>query len=104
MLKKIGFSSAALFAMLTCIQPAAVFAEGRDQARYNNAYTEQRNVRDQNGRNEYGLSTAITTTDTATTPSAAKPSRRGNGSCAGLRNHNAFRNAWKIMGETRGAK
>jgi len=53
MLKKIGFSSAALFAMLTCIQPAAVFAEGRDQARYNNAYTEQRNVRDQNGRNEY---------------------------------------------------
>jgi hypothetical protein len=53
MLKKIGFSSAALFAMLTCIQPAAMFAEGRDQARYNSGYAEQRDVRGQNDRNQY---------------------------------------------------
>ena len=50
MLKKIGFSSAALLAMLTCVQPAALFAEGRDEVRHNNGYAEQRNVRD---RNEY---------------------------------------------------
>jgi hypothetical protein len=50
MLKKIGFSSAALLAMLTCVQPAALFAEGRDEARHNDGYAEQRNVRD---RNEY---------------------------------------------------
>ena len=50
MLKKIGFSSAALLAILTCIQPAAVFAEGRGEARRNDRYAEQRNARD---RNEY---------------------------------------------------
>jgi hypothetical protein len=49
MLKKIGFSSAALLAMLTCVQPA-VFAEGRDEVRHNEGYAEQRNVRE---RNEY---------------------------------------------------
>ena len=48
MLKKIGFSSAALLAMLTCVQPAALFADGRDEVRHNDGYTEQRNVRDQN--------------------------------------------------------
>lgn len=48
MLKKIGFSSAALFAMLTCIQPAALLAQDRDDARYDNRYAEQRNVRDCN--------------------------------------------------------
>ena len=51
MLKKIGFSSAALLAMLTCVPPAALFAEGREEARHNDRYAEQRNVRD---RNEYG--------------------------------------------------
>ena len=50
MFKKIGFSSAALLAMLTCVQPATVFAEGRDEARHSDRYAEQRNVRD---RNEY---------------------------------------------------
>lgn len=50
MLKKIGFSSAALLAMLTCVQPAALFAEGREEARHNDKYAEQRSVRD---RNEY---------------------------------------------------
>jgi hypothetical protein len=50
MLKTMGFSSAALLAMLTCVQPAAVFAEGRDEGRHNDRYAEQRNVRD---RNEY---------------------------------------------------
>jgi hypothetical protein len=50
MLKKIGFSSAALLAVLTCVQPAAVFAEGRDEVRHNEGYAERRNVRD---RNEY---------------------------------------------------
>jgi hypothetical protein len=57
MLKRIGISSAALLAMLTCIQPAAVFAEGRDEARYNTRYnngnTEQRNERNYSDRNEY---------------------------------------------------
>ena len=48
MLKKIGFSSAALLAMLTCVQPAALFAEGREEARHNDKYSEQRNVRDGN--------------------------------------------------------
>jgi len=48
MLKRIGFSSAALFAMLSCIQPAALIAQDR-----NNTYTEQRNVRGQNDRSEY---------------------------------------------------
>ena len=52
MLKKIGFSSAALLAMLTCLQPAAVFAEGRDGVRYNNGYAGQRNVRDRNDYRE----------------------------------------------------
>ena len=46
MLKKIGFSSAALLAMLTCVQPAALFAEGRDEVRHNDGYAEQRNVRE----------------------------------------------------------
>jgi hypothetical protein len=50
MLKKIGFSSAALLAMLTCVQPAALFAEGRDEVRHNDGYAEQRNVR---APNEY---------------------------------------------------
>jgi hypothetical protein len=46
MLKKIGFSSAALLAMLTCVQPAALFADGRDEVRHNDGYAEQRNVRE----------------------------------------------------------
>jgi hypothetical protein len=50
MLKKIGFSSAALLAMLTCVQPAVLFAEGRDEARHNDGYAEPRGARD---RNEY---------------------------------------------------
>ena len=50
MLKKIGFSSEALLAMLTCIQPASLLAEGRDEFRRNDGYTEQRNAGD---RNEY---------------------------------------------------
>jgi hypothetical protein len=52
MLKKIGFSSAALLAMLTCIQPAALFAEGRDEFRHNDGYTERRNVRDRDESRE----------------------------------------------------
>jgi hypothetical protein len=50
MLKRIGFSSAALLAMLTCVQPAALFAEGRAEVRHTDGYAEQRNVRQ---RNEY---------------------------------------------------
>ncbi|MBZ5591950.1 MAG: hypothetical protein LAP39_06920 [Acidobacteriia bacterium] len=41
MLKKIGLSSAALFAVLTCIQPASLFAGGRDDYR-NSRYADAR--------------------------------------------------------------
>ena len=38
MLKKIGLSSAALLAMLTCVQPAAMFAQDRDDYRSSERY------------------------------------------------------------------
>jgi hypothetical protein len=44
MLKKIGLSSAALLAMLICVQPAAVFAQERNDSRssqrYQNGYSQ----------------------------------------------------------------
>ena len=38
MLKKIGLSSAALLAMLMCVQPAAMFAQDRDDYRSSQRY------------------------------------------------------------------
>lgn len=52
MLKKIGFSSAALLAMLTCVQPASLLAEGRDEFRRNDGYTDRREVRDRDDYRE----------------------------------------------------
>jgi len=43
MLKRIGISGAALFAMLTCIQPVSLFAADRDGDRHNSSYADARN-------------------------------------------------------------
>ena len=50
MLKRIGVSTAALFAMLTCIQPASLFADEHNDARYNSRYAGEHS--EQNGRIE----------------------------------------------------